>query len=91
MQAIVPGANYSESKQTTKLHLRITFGYLLALFALMICSGELHEQVHITTGYFVCGGYGARDFNVWHTIEPCAAPSLAFLATLAGHRCGAIC
>ena len=56
----------------------------MAFFALTICAGELHEQVHITTGYFICGGYGARDFNVWRTVEPCAAPSLAFLATLAG-------
>ena len=84
MQTIHNGANANEGQQAAKLHLRITFRYLLALLALMICSGELHEQVHITTGYFVCGGYGARDFNVWRTVEPCAMPSLAFLATLAG-------
>lgn len=84
MSAISPTTKGCENKQTTKLHLRITFRYLVALLALMICAGELHEQVHITTGYFICGGYGSRDFNLWRTIEPCAAPSLAFLATLAG-------
>ena len=68
----------------SKLNLRITWHYLIALLALMICTGELHEQIHITTGYFICGGYGPRDFNAWQTAESCAMPSLSFLATLAG-------
>jgi hypothetical protein len=84
MQSVLPNTPTIESSRTTKLHLRITLPYLLVMLALMICSGELHEQTHITTGYFICGGYGPRDFNVWQTIKPCAAPSLAFLATLAG-------
>lgn len=66
------------------MNLKITWKYLLALFALTIVSGELHEQVHINTGRIVCGGYGPRDFNVWQTAADCANPSLAFLATLAG-------
>jgi hypothetical protein len=45
------------------MKIRITPKYLLALLALMIVTGELHEQVHITTGYLLCGGYGPRDFN----------------------------
>jgi len=55
------------------------------MFALIICPGELHEQIHIQTGRMVCGGYGARDFNAWQAAAAeCAAPAWAFLATLAG-------
>jgi hypothetical protein len=73
-----------ENNSAENLNLRITWRYLLVLFALTIVTGELHEQVHIQTGRIVCGGYGERDFNVWRTAADCAAPSWAFLATLAG-------
>ena len=66
------------------MKIRITPKYLLALLALMIVTGELHEQVHITTGYLLCGGYGPRDFNAWQTAEVCALPEWRFLATAAG-------
>jgi hypothetical protein len=45
--------------------------------------GELHEQAHIQTGYFICRCYGVRDFSVWATCEHCTS-RWAFLATLAG-------
>lgn len=70
--------------ETNKLNLRITVSFLLAQFALMLCTGELHEQVHIQTGRIVCGGYGERDFNVWSNAADCAAPAWSFLSTLAG-------
>jgi hypothetical protein len=46
--------------------------------------GELHEQAHINTGFFICGCYGSRDFNVWTTCEQCAKQAWPYLATLAG-------
>jgi hypothetical protein len=85
MQAVLPGINAIEKPQSeTKLNLRITWRSLLALFALTICTGEMHEQIHIQTGRIICGGYGERDFNVWQLAKPCAEPQLAFLATLIG-------
>jgi len=84
MDATITRAYETVNEGLSKLDLRITWHYLIALLALMICTGELHEQIHITTGYFICGGYGPRDFNAWQTADPCAAPSLSFLATLAG-------
>jgi hypothetical protein len=73
-----------ETDPESALKLRITWKYLIAYFALTIILGELHEQVHITTGRIVCGGYGPRDFNAWKTAADCAAPAWAFLATLTG-------
>gem|GEM_PF-4051588 len=65
--------------------MKIGWKFLPAMFALIICPGELHEQIHIQTGRMVCGGYGARDFNAWQAAAAeCAAPAWAFLATLAG-------
>jgi hypothetical protein len=84
MQAILPKINISETVGAEKLHLKISWKFLLALFALMICTGELHEQIHIQTGRIVCGDYGERDFNAWKTAADCAAPAWRFLATLAG-------
>ena len=66
------------------MHIKITWSYIAAFFALNMIMGELHEQVHIATGYFICGCYGSRDFSVWSTCDKCAHPSVAFLATLAG-------
>lgn len=66
------------------MELRITWKYIIAFIALNFIMGELHEQAHISTGYFICGCYGPRDFNVWQTCGQCAHPTWAFLATLAG-------
>jgi hypothetical protein len=66
------------------MNLSITWKYLLAFIALNMIAGELHEQVHINTGYLICGCYGTRDFNVWNTCAQCNHPAWAFLATLAG-------
>jgi len=64
--------------------IRISKGYLLALAALMLVTGEIHEQVHINVGYFLCGGYGERDFNAWALAKDCALPEWKFLATAVG-------
>jgi len=66
------------------MQIKITFQYVVAFIALNMIMGELHEQVHINTGYFICGCYGPRDFNVWTTCEQCALPQWSFLAVLAG-------
>jgi len=66
------------------MQLKITWKYILAFIALNFIMGELHEQAHISTGFFICGCYGPRDFNVWATCEQCAKPAWAYLATLAG-------
>lgn len=66
------------------MQLKITWKYVVAFIALNFIMGELHEQVHINTGFFICDCYGPRDFNVWSTCEACANPALTWLATLAG-------
>jgi hypothetical protein len=63
---------------------RISWQFVLAFIALNMFLGELHEQAHITTGYFICGCYGARDFSVWSTCDNCAHSDWSYLATLAG-------
>jgi hypothetical protein len=63
---------------------RISWLFVLAFIALNMFLGELHEQAHITTGYFICGCYGLRDFSVWSTCDNCANGGWSFLATLAG-------
>lgn len=67
-----------------KMKLRITWQYVVAFFALNMIMGELHEQVHITTGYLICGCYGPRDISSWNTCEECTHASWAFLATALG-------
>lgn len=66
------------------MSLKITWQYLLAFAALNMILGELHEQAHIQTGYFICGCYGERDFNVWTTCANCANSVYSFFATMAG-------
>ena len=66
------------------MQIKITRRYIIAFFALNMIMLELHEQVHINTGYFICGCYGPRNFNVWATCEVCALPQWTFIATLAG-------
>ncbi|HMK03991.1 MAG TPA: hypothetical protein VK489_07370 [Ferruginibacter sp.] len=66
------------------MHLKITGKYIVAFIALNFIMGELHEQAHINTGFFICSCYGPRDFNVWSTCEDCPNASWAYIATLAG-------
>ncbi len=66
------------------MRLTITWQYVIAFIALNMVMGELHEQVHIVTGYFICGCYGPRDISSWSTCENCAAPAWALLATATG-------
>ncbi|RYZ21619.1 MAG: hypothetical protein EOO16_12335 [Chitinophagaceae bacterium] len=37
----------------------------IAFLSLCLVATELHEQVHIQTGYLLFGAYGPRDFNRW--------------------------
>lgn len=75
-----------ENKETkrTKVRLRLSLKYLAVFFPLAIILGELHEQVHINTGWLICGGYGPRDFNAWKLSAECGRPGIAFLATSVG-------
>lgn len=66
------------------LQLRLSWQHVIAVFALMMVLGEIHEQAHIQTGRLICGGYGPRDFNAWSTAAACVTPEYRFLATLAG-------
>ncbi|MCJ0742530.1 hypothetical protein [Pedobacter montanisoli] len=56
--------------------------YWVAFLALCMVMGELHEQAHIQTGYWLCGCYGERNFNVWVTCSTCNGNG--YIATLAG-------
>lgn len=84
MQEVLPRIIVAETNKDAPLNIRISLKYLAALFPLMIILGELHEQVHITVGRIICGGYGPRDFNAWQTAADCANPSWTFLATMVG-------
>lgn len=66
------------------MRIKLTLPLVIGFFALNMIMAELHEQVHIQTGYLVCGCYGVRDFNVWATCEQCNLQQWSFLATLAG-------
>lgn len=56
--------------------------YWIAFLALCMIMGELHEQAHVQTGYWLCGCYGERNFNIWVTCSTCMANG--YIATLAG-------
>lgn len=66
------------------MQIKITWKYAIAFIALDLVMMELHEQAHIQVGRMICGCYGERDFNVWHSCAECTHPALAYLATLAG-------
>ena len=66
------------------MRIKLTLPFVRGFFALNMIMAELHEQVHIQTGYLMCGCYGPRDFNVWATCEHCSLQHWTFLATLAG-------
>ncbi|MCI0574498.1 MAG: hypothetical protein L0Y66_27505, partial [Myxococcaceae bacterium] len=67
------------------MRLRFSLPFLLTFLALAMLMGELHEQAHITTGRLLCGGYGARDFNVWQLHGDCfTTHPLYFLPTMMG-------
>jgi hypothetical protein len=59
----------SLSANKKNMPIKITWQYIIAFIALHMIMGELYEQVHINTGYFIFGCYGPRDFNVWQTCE----------------------
>lgn len=58
--------------------------YLIAFFSLHMLMMECHEQVHLLTGYLICGCYGERNFNVWSLCETCSHPGLSWLVSLSG-------
>ncbi|WP_072038998.1 hypothetical protein [Flavihumibacter solisilvae] len=66
------------------MRIKPTLPFVMGFFALNMIMAELHEQVHIQAGYFICGCYGERNFNVWNTCGQCAQSQWSFLATLAG-------
>ncbi|GAA4391594.1 hypothetical protein [Hymenobacter koreensis] len=65
-----------------KLHL--TFRYVVAFLLLNLLVSELHELAHLAIGGLVCGCYGPRDFNAWHSCTACANPEMINLSAAAG-------
>lgn len=66
------------------MHIKLSFSYIISFLLLLIVMLELHETIHISVGYIVCGCWGHRDFNVWNLCAACNNQSLSWLATLAG-------
>ncbi|MVM33443.1 hypothetical protein GO755_25630 [Spirosoma sp. HMF4905] len=67
------------------MHIKLSFSYVLTFLLLLIVLLELHETVHIVVGYFICGCWGPRDFNVWSLCKGCPENHpLWWVATLAG-------
>jgi len=50
--------------------------FLTAVTFLLLVMWELHELVHILTGYLYCGDFGFRDFNVWGLADACASTNV---------------
>lgn len=65
------------------MQLKIGWKYVLAFLAFNGVISELHEQAHITTGRFITGCYGERDFNVWQSCTQ-GADAFPFAAPMAG-------
>jgi len=66
------------------MRIKLSFSYSICFLLLLIVMMELHEIIHITVGYIICGCWGNRDFNFWALCDTCNNPSLSWLATLAG-------
>ena len=65
--------------------LRLTLRYLLAFILLLLVMMEMHEIVHISVGWMICGCWGPRDFNVWELCDACEkSETLGWIATMAG-------
>ena len=60
---------------------RITWRYLLAFILLSFLCGTAHELIHHVVGYAVCGEWGYKTFNYFHTA---CDSSWTLLATAAG-------
>ncbi|TCZ72274.1 hypothetical protein [Flaviaesturariibacter aridisoli] len=64
-----------------KQEFRPSLPWFLAFLCACFVLSELHEQVHIQTGYLLYSGYGPRDFNLWQTAR---SDGYRWIATLAG-------
>jgi len=68
-----------------RMRVKLSPKYIITFLLLVIVMLELHETVHIVVGRFICGAWGARDFNVWGLCEGCQEKHpLAWISTLAG-------
>lgn len=75
----------------TPLRSQPTPRWLVAVAFLALVAHEGHELVHTATGRFLCGAWGARDFNAWSLAPGCdtwvptlAGPLLSWLAMWTG-------
>ena len=65
--------------------LKLSPRYLLAFILLLLVMMEMHEIVHISVGWMICGCWGPRDFNVWDLCDACEnSETLGWIATMAG-------
>lgn len=51
--------------------IKLDWLFFLCLPIMWLGFTEFHEQAHITTGYFICDGYGGRNLNVWGLPDGC--------------------
>jgi hypothetical protein len=67
------------------MQIKISLSYIIEFLLLTIIMLELHETIHILVGRFICGCWGARDFNVWSLCVECEKTHrFSWVATLAG-------
>ncbi|MBC3539963.1 hypothetical protein ACFSC6_04775 [Rufibacter sediminis] len=66
------------------MHLSLTPRNILAFLALLFICHELHELIHIITGYLLCGCFGERDFEGWEVCATCPPTVNLAWITLAG-------
>ncbi|RNI31315.1 hypothetical protein [Rufibacter latericius] len=66
------------------MRLHLTPKNTIAFLALLFICHELHELVHILTGYFLCGCFGTRDFEGWEVCTACPPSVTIAWITFAG-------
>ncbi|KAA3439506.1 hypothetical protein [Rufibacter hautae] len=66
------------------MRLHLTPKNTVAFLALLFICHELHELIHILTGYFLCGCFGTRDFEGWEVCTACPPSVTIAWITFAG-------
>jgi hypothetical protein len=68
------------------MHIRLTWGYLLAFVYLAAILGIGHELAHHVAGFLICGAWGYKTFNAFYLAKGCEQnhPNTFWVATLVG-------
>jgi len=64
---------FLQNNVAPKAHFVFDWKFMIAATFLLLVMWELHELVHILSGYLYCGEFGHRDFNVWGLADDCRA------------------